>query len=217
MYRNGFGKTLLVLLASFLLSACATEAGYRKICESWMGAPCDKLVRNWGPPEDIMRLDDGSRLYVYENSAFVYMGITGMGGTMWCETQFECNTEGRIVDWRFKGNNCVAKYKEEPKPKQQPEPKIELGEGDVLFRRDVVNSVIAHYNSHGMKYSEKTLADSIRVAEGFIEIEEKGLTEEYFKWLKKQPEYRPELAELNYLLVECVKRHLDHQQEKEKR
>ena len=140
-----------------------------------------------------------------------------MGGTMWCETQFECNTEGRIVAWRFNGNNCKAKYKEDPKPKTNLQPKVELGEGEAQFRRDVVNSVIGYYNSHGLEYDEKTLASAVKTAEGFIVIEQKGMTEEYFEWLKKQPEYTPEIEELNYILVQCVKRHVNSQQQREQR
>ena len=198
MNHNGFSKILLVLLASFLLSACATQAGYRKICESWVGAPCDKLIRSWGPPHDIMRLDDGSRLFVWKSYTDMKLPYTGWQ-TAWCETQFECSPQGRIVAWSFKGNDCVGKYKEEPKLKTLSEQKIELTEGETEFRKDVVETVVAYYNSRGLAYSEETLVSAIKMAESISKYtyndEVKNISENMVKTQTSQVNEMKDLME----------------------
>jgi len=102
--------------------------------------------------------------------------------------------------------------KEDPKPEARQETKIELGEGNEIFRKDVSYSVIAYYNSHGISYDEKALATSIEVAERILMLEQNGHLQEYFDWLENQPEYTPIVAEYHNVLYECVKRHVERQE-----
>lgn len=118
-----------LFLISISVSACATEAGYRKTLDRWIGSSERDLVSAWGPPQGFYE-SSGTRFLTYSNRRDVYMPgtppsyqtnfigntayTTPVGGTspmlinMACETTF--TVEGtRIASYRYRGNNCVAK------------------------------------------------------------------------------------------------------------
>ncbi|WP_220427418.1 hypothetical protein, partial [Klebsiella pneumoniae] len=56
------------LLITFFLSGCATEAGYQRVLNSWMGSTDVSLIQSWGPPQQSYELS-GHTFLVYSNSS----------------------------------------------------------------------------------------------------------------------------------------------------
>lgn len=119
-------KRLLLLFAALQLVACATEAGYREIVESWVGRKEADLVASvWGPPERIYEIPGGLRILTYSNtqssapivpsvmigssgtSISTAIGAGGGGEDRFCETNFTVEG-GFVTDVSFNGNDCVA-------------------------------------------------------------------------------------------------------------
>lgn len=116
------------------LNACADNVHYAKAIQSWQGAPEHALYQAWGNPTSEKKMTHGNRLLTYrvverENSQKKYspgFGATRMSPqtnnmlsrpspmmrhhteTFWCETSFEMNHVGVIVNTHFHGNNCLA-------------------------------------------------------------------------------------------------------------
>ncbi len=58
-------RSLILLAALFVLSACATAEGYRQRTAQYLGAPADALMFEWGPPVDKSRMSGGRELWTY--------------------------------------------------------------------------------------------------------------------------------------------------------
>lgn len=131
-------RLLVLIASLAVIAGCATTANYERILNSWTGASADDLVRSWGPPTGTFRMANGNQLYVYDRRSsstyttpvYVTPGQTTgywVGNTFYatttpaqvtggqtynrnyaCRTQFEIEPAGRIVHWRYQGNNCVA-------------------------------------------------------------------------------------------------------------
>jgi hypothetical protein len=123
---------ILIVLICATLSACATTAGYEKILRSQVGSDEVALIRAWGSP--VNSYETGGRKFLtYSSRRNVYIPgtaptyktsiigntayTTSSGGTsasnisMSCETTFEI-AGGKVVSWRYKGNDCTAIDKE---------------------------------------------------------------------------------------------------------
>jgi hypothetical protein len=107
----------LILLALTLPTGCATTAGYRRVCQAWVGHDADRLVRSWGPPSRESALQSGGRILEWVNNggSYTHVSPNGFGGA-WastthysCKTRFTVNDENRIVYWSFDGNSCRAR------------------------------------------------------------------------------------------------------------
>ncbi|BED24754.1 hypothetical protein VEE46_45220 (plasmid) [Escherichia coli] len=117
------------LLITFFLSGCATEAGYQRVLNSWMGSTDVSLIQSWGPPQQSYELS-GHTFLVYSNSSSSYIpGVaptyqtTFIGNTAYTNTyggspgfnvSYSCTTTfevvgGKIVNWRYQGNNCTSR------------------------------------------------------------------------------------------------------------
>jgi len=58
-------KRVVFMAIAFYLAACATEAGYREIVESWIGArEADLVASVWGPPQRVYEVAGGTRIPV---------------------------------------------------------------------------------------------------------------------------------------------------------
>ncbi len=120
---------LTIAILMLALAACATTAKYEKILNSWVGAEELDLVRKWGPPQQVYE-SGGVKFLTYTSSRNVYIPgtaptytttyigntayTTETGGSpaynigMQCVTTFEI-MQGRIVRWRWEGNDCTAR------------------------------------------------------------------------------------------------------------
>lgn len=117
----------LILMASLL--GCATTAKYEKVLNSWIGSEEVELIREWGPPQQSYE-SGGVKFLAYTSGRNVYMpgmapsytttyigntayttpvgGSPGYNMSMQCVTTFEV-AQGRIVRWRWQGNDCKSK------------------------------------------------------------------------------------------------------------
>ena len=118
----------ILVVTTVLLAACATNAGFEKILDSWVGAQEIDLVRSWGPP--VRSYEAGGRKFIaYESHRNVYVpGVaptyqtTIIGNTVHtnavggspplnigksCTTTFELEGS-KVVSWTYKGNDCKA-------------------------------------------------------------------------------------------------------------
>ncbi len=126
-----------LLISTFVgLASCGSSENYTLAVNSWQGAPKTALVHQWGEPEQESRLANGHQLYTYrvveheEPVSRTYSSTIGTTArmspqgetsllsaspmikrnreeTFWCETQFEINDAGMIVNTHFEGNNCT--------------------------------------------------------------------------------------------------------------
>lgn len=119
----------LIVLASLTLTACATEANYRKVLDSWLGQSEQSLIGKWGPPQGFYETG-GTRYLTYSERRDVFIPGTApsyqtsfvgsyaytrpVGGTSPmllnrnCQTTFTVSN-GYIASYQYQGNNCVAK------------------------------------------------------------------------------------------------------------
>lgn len=104
-------KNVLVLI--FLMTGCATSAGYQKIVNSYLNQPADLLFKNWGAPINSVPLSDGGKIVEYLTSRTVASPNFVSGGTIMsqygCKTSFTISNESKIIDWKFVGDDCTAK------------------------------------------------------------------------------------------------------------
>jgi len=126
----------LLFMAIMAITACGTMQNYQTAMNTWNGAPANALEHEWGTPIETTHLKNGNELLTYrvveheEPVARTYAnnaGLTrispqgnegmlshspkmmpGHSESFWCETQFEVNRAGMIVNSHFEGNNCVA-------------------------------------------------------------------------------------------------------------
>ncbi len=126
----------LLSSAVILLVGCGGARNYATAVNSWQGAPESALVRDWGHPTHVSHLSNGNTAYMYrvvvhepvtktyapapgfvrlspQNNNTVALSHpsispTHRGESFWCETTFEVNKRGVIVDTHYKGNNCVT-------------------------------------------------------------------------------------------------------------
>jgi hypothetical protein len=126
---------IVAVLGCAVTAACATTANYEKVLDSWLGAPAERLVARWGAPISTFRLPSGNEIYIYDSrrtgvittpvqvhqgpgmfvGGMYYPGPTTVTGgqaipfNRWCRTEFTVNPQGTIVQWRWEGNDCVAR------------------------------------------------------------------------------------------------------------
>lgn len=126
---------IAVLLVLFMLSACVDmSAEYAKMLDTWIGAPEIALIRTWGTP--VRTYDVGDITYItfrdssiystsgtspsYQTSFYGHSAYTtAYGGSSPSVHQLQCETtfgihSGRVVDYTFQGNHCVAPLEEAP-------------------------------------------------------------------------------------------------------
>lgn len=61
-------------VVALLVAGCATTANYKKICQSWIGYPEDKLYMSWGLPQEVRELDNGVKIISYRRSRNMQVG-----------------------------------------------------------------------------------------------------------------------------------------------
>ncbi len=128
-------RIIAVLL--FALAGCAstTTANYEKMLNTWIGADQDRLIANWGAPNNtypqangghVLEFDRANTIYVpgttynqvhanYANgnvagsAGSAYSPITTSGHTVTdlCKTKFTLNDTGHVVSWSWEGTACL--------------------------------------------------------------------------------------------------------------
>jgi hypothetical protein len=101
-------KNLIVALF-FLLQGCATQAGYQRVVETWLGDDINNLIQSWGPPSDVFRLPNNDMMYTWffdGGTVAVPIGNAAYAVRKSCKTTFTVNSQGIVQNYRFEGNSC---------------------------------------------------------------------------------------------------------------
>jgi hypothetical protein len=119
------------LIVAVTLSACVSGGPgvMDRIMVSWMGASADEVMRQWGYPHEERNVA-GKKLLVWHRNVQLAMPVTatttgtanrvgpstyysgtttvsGGGVSNWsCVRILEVNSENRVVNWQWEGNNC---------------------------------------------------------------------------------------------------------------
>lgn len=134
------------LVASLLLSACATTREYEEKISGWIGHTVDDLYSALGVPTSTQPQPDGGSIVTYErkevvkavpesnttqlsvpgssnpsNGSSTSQAKTGAATTantriVSCTTRYKTDSTGVIRSWTFDGNGCKAV--EEPAPQK---------------------------------------------------------------------------------------------------
>ena len=133
--RRGLTSATWIVLAMLTVSGCATSAKYESRVRDWVGQSSDDLARSWGPPASSYKLKNGNELLLYDkrlvethtNPAQIFQTPGTVVGNVYtpgptvvtggqtttvqrqCRTQFEVDTAGRIVGYRFEGDACRSR------------------------------------------------------------------------------------------------------------
>lgn len=113
---------LIVVLLSIALAGCATQAGYKRLLQTWIGQTEETLVASWGALNNVYTLPNGSKVLTYNhigptvavvNPSTPYSPAYGYSIPTGCTTSFTVSKGGVITYWRFQGNRCRANFPEE--------------------------------------------------------------------------------------------------------
>lgn len=123
-------KISIILL--FTLTSCAsrlTIKGYDTMMKTWLKKPIQKLVDKKGYPTEQINAPNGNIVYIYKTKRTTrnpsystiqkhdygygmvnYTTNTYGGGitNLWCDSYYEVDKNKNIVNYYFKGNNCLA-------------------------------------------------------------------------------------------------------------
>jgi hypothetical protein len=118
--------TLLLVVIFGVTAFCGASAEtgdkgarWSKICQSWIGADINDLIRKLGAPQSDYRMPDGDVIYrwswtssytdpveLYPDGAGGYNSDGGYTVNFVCNTEFTTSPNGVIYDWKWNGNNC---------------------------------------------------------------------------------------------------------------
>lgn len=88
-------KNIFIVLMILLFAGCATEAGYQRALNSYVGVKESDLVDNWGIPDGTYQ--SGKIKYlIYKDDR--YKGF-------YCKTTFIIEG-GFVRNWEYEGNRC---------------------------------------------------------------------------------------------------------------
>lgn len=99
-------RNILCIMLIVLLSGCATEAGYQKIVNSWMGSDKHDLIEKWGVPTNNYKEDEHTEYFSYVETS-VSSDSSGNIYNWKCDTTFTI-TDDKVTSWKYNGNKCRA-------------------------------------------------------------------------------------------------------------
>jgi hypothetical protein len=109
---------LLTILVIFGFTGCATTTK-DKLDFSWMNAPRDKLIAEWGPPshalvkinnwQEYTWLHIGNTVVKPDDYYSQLKMVSNNPKTEWCKTRVFVNPTDRIYDWLSEGPSCLPK------------------------------------------------------------------------------------------------------------
>jgi hypothetical protein len=101
---------------------CATTSNYEAKVNSWKGVDADMLVSSWGQPDDIQKLSNSDRMFIYSRLrhpplAFAgpHRDIASVGPApltntyIKCATYFEVDAQNKIKSTLIRGDECKWK------------------------------------------------------------------------------------------------------------
>ena len=98
-----------VLCLGVFLSACAsfqpeTTKGYEQMLETWIGAPEDRLIAQWGIPTSLYETGEHKYLKFHRNYGW------SQYGEWYCDVTMTI-TNDVVTNLAWRGNACKAKEK----------------------------------------------------------------------------------------------------------
>ena len=122
-------RKLMVMLAVSALAGCATQAKFETMLSTWVGADENRLISQWGPPDSVYPMTDGSKILTYRragqqfvpgyatattttygNQSFTQVnGSPGMMIAQNCKIDWTVRPDGRVSQWRWEGNACKSR------------------------------------------------------------------------------------------------------------
>lgn len=113
--RMGLMLVLLALVITAL--GCAShDKKLSEVMESWVGHDISDCIAKWGPPQQVLDIKGGNKIYTWSSSrsytAPGYMAADGFGGvnvyqgqtrTSTSTRSFWVDSDGRIYRWAWKG------------------------------------------------------------------------------------------------------------------
>ena len=122
-------RLALIAMLAATSTGCASQEGFEKIANSYLGSPEADLLERLGPPDQVYNADADTKYLIYSKSHSGYMpgtpptyqtscsfgyctsipigGSPGYAYTDSCKTSFKV-VRGMIESWRAQGNACVA-------------------------------------------------------------------------------------------------------------
>lgn len=128
---------LFLMLLSLLLSACVTRQDYTSTLQSWHGQAANRLITQWGKPDETLARSNGKSILIYKSTAYqenppspppaIGMNVSPSGtpvmvapnpNAAWnqpsillsCTTEVEVNPQGIITQISESGNGCGAHH-----------------------------------------------------------------------------------------------------------
>jgi hypothetical protein len=122
-------KKIALWIVATALAGCATQAKFENMLATWVGADENRLISQWGPPDSVYPMTDGSKILTYRragqqfipgyatattttygNQAFTQVnGSPGMMISRNCKIDWTVRQDGRIAQWRLEGNACKSR------------------------------------------------------------------------------------------------------------
>ncbi len=102
-------QEIIIMILFLLLHGCATQAGYKRVVETWLGDDINKLIQSWGPPSDVFTLPNNDKMYTWffdGGTVITPIGDMAYAIRKSCKTTFTANNQGVIKNYRFKGRSC---------------------------------------------------------------------------------------------------------------
>lgn len=101
-------KTLFkqMLFVAILCGCVDVTAEYKKMLETWIGAPEIELIRTWGSPARTYTTNDITYVTFYDSKLYQL-------------DQYQCQTtfgirDNVVFDYSFYGNNCIPPLDDKP-------------------------------------------------------------------------------------------------------
>ena len=116
------GIVSILIIPVLVLMACATADKYDAKVQTWKGKDSESLVRFWGQPDSLEKLESGNRIFVYarlKRTPVAYNGAQReLASTpehpqpnvyIKCSTFFEVNPQNIVTSIIFRGDECTSK------------------------------------------------------------------------------------------------------------
>jgi hypothetical protein len=96
----------LALVICLLFGCTSRQERMNSSMNPWVGQHQDDLLRQWGPPTQEIRLSNGGSILSYtrgKGQVFAPMGNAVIGMPRSCRQDFETDSGGTILIWRYEG------------------------------------------------------------------------------------------------------------------
>lgn len=91
---------LVVTIALLIITGCTTP---KAVMESWVGKHESDLISNWGAPDSMLQLKDGTKVYtwrrVWSDNSGIHQG----------RQSFTIDAEGKVIKWSYENMPVILR------------------------------------------------------------------------------------------------------------